>query len=282
MKFKHHIVNFVLSLLFLVSPAVQSEQPDNYVALLVIGSSYINGTTRIDDNTISALNGAAVGAGSYLSLGDALIRSRKLNGLVINEGVVGATTQDRVSCLWYDCLPGGQMPSYMSQFENALRRIAIYDPVNFTISGYNAKYVVIDMPNDCIHSDAFGVPQASAKPCINQDFIESANRVVDVANKALQLGITPILTLPPKYEDLELSLVQQGLGMYWVIGEYEYNILSETYKTTFESKVPGAIILDVWKHFTHRGDGIHPNRKTVKQAAEKIANIVSKTIGSTD
>jgi hypothetical protein len=31
-------------------------------------------------------------------------------------------------------------------------------------------------------------------------------------------------------------------------------------------------ILNIWNEFSHRGDGIHPNRKTVEHASKRVGN----------
>ncbi|MFZ5554130.1 MAG: SGNH/GDSL hydrolase family protein [Bacteroidota bacterium] len=275
------ICKATFSITIIFCPVVSHAEHNNEgEAIIVIGSSYVNGTTRIDDNFFGALNGLAVGSGAYLSLGDALVRDGKLNGLVVNEGAVGSTTFDRKSCLMYECLPGGRMLGFMSQFKNALKRVAIYDPMNpMTVAGYNASYAIIDIPNDCIHSDAFGQPQIVAMPCGIKDFEKSVDRIVKVINYAKYLGITPIVTLLPKYKDLNLSLVKRGLQLYWVIDEYSYTQFREIYQARIAENSEGAIILDVWgERFTHRGDGIHPDRKTVREAASRIANIINKRV----
>ena len=78
-----------------------AEQP-----ILVIGASFANGSTPFNDNLEAPLGGIAVGFGSYLSLGDALIRNSTVSGFVINEAQAGATTFDRESCLPEVCGPG--------------------------------------------------------------------------------------------------------------------------------------------------------------------------------
>ena len=271
------LTKIICAICFLIPVSTNAQSNSDSNALLVIGSSYVNGTTRIDDNGIAALNGLAVGLGSFFSLGDALVRNKKLNGLVVNEAAVGSTTIDRVSCLLYLCLEGGKMFGYMSQFDNALKRVAIYNPNNFgEIIGYNAKYLLIDAPNDCIHSDAFGIPQSVTYFCTDEEINASADRIIEVANKALSLGITPIVTIPPKYRDLDLSLVQQNLNLYWVVDEYNYNKIRKTYKVRFHDELPNAVVVDIWRKFVHIGDGIHPNRKTVMRAARKLSKIINQ------
>ncbi len=244
-------------------------------AVLIIGASYVNGTTRLDDKQLGSLGGLAVGSGSYLSLGDALVRQKRLNGLVVNEGSVGSTTFDRFSCLDNQCLPFGKLLGYEKQFENALKRSAVYDPENpGLISRYNTKYLVIGTANDCIHSDAFGIPQNQTQPCSMSEINSMIDIIIGIARSADELGIKVIIPLFPKYEDLDLEVLRQGLGFHWVIDEVQYNLLRDTYRQRLETELENAYIVDVWKKFTHRGDGIHPDRKTVKKAARKVAKLI--------
>jgi hypothetical protein len=116
---------------------------------------------------------------------------------------VGATTFDRFSCVNDYCLSGGKLLGYESQFKNVLKRVAIYEPNNPTPISYNAKYIIIGVSNDCIHSDAFGIPQSDTKMCTNQDIDESISHIIDVANNSLEIGITPLISIPPKYRNLD-------------------------------------------------------------------------------
>jgi len=245
-------------------------------AIIIIGSSYANGTTRLDDNQLGSLFGLAVASGGYLSLGDALVRDKKLNGLVINEANVGSTTFNRYSCLIYECLPYGQLIGYHEQFNNALKRTAIYDPsLPGGIAGFNAKYLIIDIPNDCIHSDAFGVPQIYTQPCTAEEMYHSAHHVIDVALHAESLGMTVIIPILPRYEDLDLALVKQQLGLLWVVNKPQYNKVRKNYTENLKTALVNSKIIDLWGKFQHRGDGIHPNRKTVTNAAQRISTMIN-------
>ncbi len=273
---KNIIVALILSTCIYSNNALSATRGDTD-ALIIIGSSYANGTTRIDDNQLASLGGLAVGSGAYLSLGDALVRERNLNGLVINEGNVGNTTFDRFSCFASQCLPFGKLLGYQKQFENALKRTAIYNPSSpGVITGYNAKYMIIGIPNDCVHSDAFGVPQSDTQPCTIAEINEIANNIIAIANQAESLGITVIIPIMPKYKSLDLGLVQLGLGLQWVADEYEYNDIRDTLKYRFRHELPDALVVNIWKKFVHRGDGIHPSKKNVKRAARKISLIIKE------
>lgn len=275
----HRIVSLVLAAVF--SPiaaysAVPSSAAD--MPLLLIGSSYENGATAIDAESIGALGGAAVGAGSYLSLGDAIIKDILPGvGLTVNEAAVGSTTFDRFSCFELACLAGGKMLGYLNQYKRALLRVALRDPLNpASIVGYNAKYIFIGMANDCIHSDAFGIPQARTTPCTSVEINASADRIIEVAKDALSKGITPIIPIHPEYKSLNLSLVQQGLGFVWVANEFQYNEVRNMFRTRFTAELPGALVVDLWTNFVHRGDGIHPDLATMKRTARKLKLIIRR------
>lgn len=238
--------------------------------ILMIGASYVNSKTRIDDNGIGSMGGVAVGFGSYYSLGDALIRNSDLNGLIVNEGSVGATTFDRFSCTYNRCLRGGKILGYKSQFEDALKRVAIYGVNNPVPIKYNADYIIIGVSNDCIHSDAFGKPQTKTKMCTEQDIEESITNIIDIAKESLKKQITPLISIPPKYSDLNLQLLEQGLHFYWVINEGTYNTYRNELIKRVEDELGKKYILNIWDKFSHRGDGIHPSRKTVEDASKKV------------
>lgn len=274
------ILNVFLGILF-ISTQAQADLTNEHIAsndkpILMIGSSYINSKTRIDDDGIGSLGGLAVGFGSYYSLADALIRNHNLNGLIVNEGNVGATTFDRFSCANDYCLSGGKLLGYESQFKNILKRVAIYEPNNPTPISYNAKYIIIGVSNDCMHSDAFGIPQSDTKMCTNQDIDESISNIIDVANNSLKIGITPLISIPPKYRNLDLKLLKQGLNLSWVIDKKTYKKYRRKLIFRIKDELGKKYILNIWNKFSHRGDGIHPNRKTVEHASKIVVKKLHK------
>ena len=275
MNIRDVVIRITGVLIFLHAAGTQAAVKGSSDAIIIIGSSYANNKTRLDDSNQGSLLGLSVGSGSYFSLGDALIRNTLLNGLVINEANVGSTTFNRFSCLTTQCLPFGQLLGYEQQFENALKRVAIYSPESpQKIIGYNAKFVIISMSNDCIHSDAFGIPQQDTQPCSIGDIYQSIDTIIRVVNKAEDLGLKVILPLMPAYKDLELILIKQGLGFTWVANEEQYNLIASTYKSRLTSELNNAYVVNIWKKFTHRGDGIHPNYKTANRGAKKIARLI--------
>lgn len=240
---------------------------DSQLPLLLVGASYAEAKTPYN-NGVAPLGGIAVGFGSYLSLGAALTRSPLLPGYLINEGQAGATTFARQACApgASTCGPAG-WDSYATQLQKALSRVA--QPPSFTT--YNAKYVVILSPNDCLHADAFGVPQTTTSPCSLAQMNQVADRLVAVGNQARAAGLTPIFDVMPRYKQLNLPLFQSLYGLAWVISENDYNTLRSVTSARVKAEVPGAIQIDIWKDFVNIGDGIHPTPETARKAAQAIA-----------
>ena len=249
-----------------VQAALAKERPSQ-LPLLVIGASYAEGKTPFN-NGIAPLGGISVGLGSYLSLGHALTRSELLPGFLINEAQAGAGTFARPYCApgAATCGPAG-WESYQTQLEKALARVAV--PPTFT--SVNAKYVVITVPNDCLHADALGVPQSMSQPCTPAQMNASVDRMIALGQFALSKGVTPIYDVYPRYHSLDLPLFRSLFGLAWVIGEYDYNQLRDLSRTRLQAELPSAVVLDMWKDFSHLGDGIHPDYATTKRAARLVA-----------
>lgn len=256
----------VMSLSLHAMAHAQQVKPSS-LPLLLVGASYADAKTPYNQPQ-APLGGIAVGFGSYLSLGAALTRNPDLPGYVINEGQAGGTTFARL-----DCLPGAttcgpaKWDSYLTQLQHALTRVGL--PPNFT--QYNAKYVVILTPNDCLHSDAFGTPQAQNQPCTPAQLNQVADRLIEVGAYALSKGITPIYDIYPAYNKLDLNLFRTLYGLNWVIGQPDFHTLRHLTRTRIHAELPAAIQLDIWQDFVHMGDGIHPTPETARKAAKIIA-----------
>lgn len=258
----------VFALSVVSSPwAGQGRERSSQAPLLVIGASYAQAATPFNGG-LAPLGGTSVGFGAYLSLGQALTRSALLPGFVVNEGQAGATTLARPACDpgTGTCGPAG-WDSYQTQLERALARVAM--PPTFV--QYNAAYVVITTPNDCLHSDAAGVPQSLSQPCTPAQLNQVVDRLIAVGHQALARGVTPIFDLPPRYEQLDLNRFASLFGLNWVIGRSDYNNLRELVRTRLKAELPSALVLDIWRHFVHQGDGIHPTSETTQRAAHVIA-----------
>jgi hypothetical protein len=263
------------SALALQQAMAQAQRPSQ-APLLVIGASYSEGKTPFN-NGIAPLGGISIGFGSYLSLGHALTRIGELPGFVINEGQGGAGTFARPYCApgAPSCGPAG-WDSYQTQLDKALARVAL--PPTFT--RYSAKYVVITTSNDCLHADAFGVPQSQSQPCTPAQMNATVDRLIALGNSALARGVTPIYDVYPRYQDLDLPLFRSLFGLAWVIGEADFNTLRDLTRSRLNAELPGAIVLDMWKDFHHQGDGIHPDYDTVRRAARTIATELLRRDGA--
>lgn len=261
-----------LALAFSACHAAIAHDKASQLPLLVIGASYSEGKTPFN-NGVAPLGGISVGFGSYLSLGQALTRTQPLPGYVIDEAQAGAGTFARLACApgARSCGPAA-WESYQTQFQKALARVAV--PPSFT--SYNAKYVVITTSNDCLHADAFGIPQSLSQPCTPAQMNQTVDRLIAVGNDALSKGITPIYDVYPRYERLNLPLFGSTFGLAWVISEADYNTLRQLAKTRLQAELHQAIVLDIWKDFVHIGDGIHPTPETTRRAARIIADELVK------
>lgn len=253
--------------------AAQAERPAALdLPLLLIGASYAEGKTPFN-NGIAPLGGTSVGLGSYLSLGQALTRENRLPGYVINEAEAGATTFARHACPPTASTCGAaSWSSYQTMLQRALARVAMPP----TFSQYNARYVAIITANDCLHSGAAGIPQSQAQQCTQDDMNAVADRLIAVGQFAQSKGLVPIYDVMPAYNNLNLPLFQQLNGQVWVIGENDYNQLRDTLRSRLQTALPDALVVDIWRDFKHIGDGIHPDQKTARKAAELVAKAIRK------
>jgi len=227
--------------------------------ILMIGASLENGSPPFNDQLLAPFGGAAVNAGSYLSLGDALT---VLGIFVVNEAQSGATSFDRDFCGPDTCAPFGWQ-GFGVQFQKALARVG----------GENASYLWIGLGNDCLTSIAVGAPWGAPPfgACSLSEVNVYIDRVITVAEQAKSAGLTPILPLYPSYDDLDLPLLQQQTGLPYVAGEQEYNFIASTWERRLSRELDDVIILDVWKRFEHLGDGLHPTPRTSLVAASTVA-----------
>ncbi|MFC1684422.1 SGNH/GDSL hydrolase family protein [Pseudomonadota bacterium] len=255
----------LFALIFLQPLSAAASEP----AILVIGASFSEAKVPFDDNMVAPLGGISVALGSYLSLGNALVKDPRLPGYVINEAQAGATSFDRSSCN-----PGpacvGEWQGYEKQLQMALARVTI--PVSPPIR--NARYVVITLGNDCLHSDAFGIPQDQTTPCDYAQMNAYIDRLLAVGQQALDASIIPVYDVYPPYSTLDMPSFQAAAGLYWVASEANYNALRDLHRTRLQAELPGAVVLDVWADFEHMGDGLHPSDKTTRKAATMIAQFI--------
>ncbi|TAN47545.1 MAG: SGNH/GDSL hydrolase family protein [Methylococcaceae bacterium] len=242
--------------------------------LLVIGASFANGSMPFNDQLQAPLGGISVGLGSYLSLGQALTRHPALSGYVINEAQAGASTFDRDNCA-PACTPGVGWQGYDKQLTKALARVSLYDAATGK-TFVNAKYVVISLGNDCLHSNAFGVPENQAVPCSPKQVDEYIDRLIDVGRQAEQAGLVPIYEKLPAWNRIDLAAAQQIYGLQWMVSAADYNFMRERLWNRLNKEMPDALVLDYWAGYETLGDHFHPSPKATKRAAQRIAEAISQ------
>jgi len=71
-----------------------------------------------------------------------------------------------------------------------------------------------------------------------------------------------------------MDIADPILGLLWRIGEDDYNEMRDLHMTRISEEMPGAILLDMWKGFVPMADGVHPDYKTTKRAANRIAKAI--------
>jgi hypothetical protein len=245
-----------------------SDQP-----ILVIGASYADGRLPFDDSLQAPFGGLAVGFGSYLSEGDALVRHGRF---VVNEAQAGATTFDRDMCLADFCVDVGWQ-GYATQLAKALARVTIRNPADPTqVLGYNARYVYISLANDCLHSGAAGIPMAQSSPCSQAEIDAFVDRVIDVGEDAMDVGLVPVFSRYPDYGDIDLSIQAAMTGLTWYASELQWNTIATTYEDRIADELPGAILVDAWHGMEVLPDGLHPTPKSADKAAKRIIDAIAE------
>lgn len=240
--------------------------------ILVIGASFADGRLPFNDAVQAPFGGAAVNFGSYLSVGDALVRTGRL---VVNEAQAGATTFERDMCLANVCMDVGWQ-SYATQLQKAAARVALPDPADPTqLLGYNASYVYISIANDCMHSGAAGVPQAQSAPCGQAEVDAFVDRMIAVGEDAMDMGLVPIYPLYPDYDDIDLAIQGAATGLTWWASEQQWDMIATTYETRIADELPGAILVDAWHGMETLPDGLHPSPRSAKKAARRIRDAIA-------
>jgi len=263
------LTNAILSFSLIFSGGAYSTPADVDKPIIIVGASFASASFPFNDALEAPLGGVAVNLGAYLSFGNALIKDPRLPGYVINEAQAGATTFDHPGCNPGPGCDNGNWEGYEKQLYKGLKRVSIplYPPIS------TAKYAVITIANDCLHSDAFGIPQDQAVPCSMNEINAYIDRLLNVGQQALNAGITPIFDIYPHYSSLNLSRVAAQFGLLWIADEAYYNQLRNTHLTRMTSELPGAIVMDIWADM-ETDDGIHPNEKSMRKAAAMISNFI--------
>lgn len=296
----------LLSGLLGVSAQVSATAIPENQALLVIGASFSNGatpcelnadTSGLGDNVLACLS---VGFGDYYSLGAALQANNKVKGQVINTAIGGATTFPRGG--FPTALPDGSVPGEATraavgweQYGMNQQYLRAFSQVNNFLTPpatVNAKYVVIDIGNDCLHANAFDESPADTVPdqCAlvgasgKTGLEETVDRLIALGQTAIDNGLTPIYTGYPDYvtgdstSGINFEVTQISTGFSWVISETSYDALVADYNNRIPAELGAdkVIMADAWGDFEHFGDGLHPDRATSKKAARKIVRKIRR------
>lgn len=294
----------LLSLLLTGSSSAGGFGPvvDKDEAILVIGASLEDGGSPCELNADGSgfennvLFCGGLNFGVYQSLATALQNRLLVRGQVINEAIGGATTFPRGG--YPTILPDGTVPGeafrtpvgweqygFNQQYVRAFTQV--FNPL-VTPPVVNARYIVIGIPNDCLHANAFDVAPANTVPdeCsqINPQsgksgLEEMVDRLIAIGQTAIASGITPIYTGYPPYVTgadtggINLDMAQALFGFSWVISEGEYNSMVADYNARIPATLGASnvIMSNVWANgYQNLGDGLHPTYNVSRQAAIKI------------
>ncbi len=269
-------------------------------AILVIGASLENGGSPctlnpdgsgVENNTLFC---GHVNFGSYMPLATALQNRWLVKGQVIDEAIGGATTFPRGG---YPAInPDNTIPEesdrspfgweqfgFNQQFVRAFSQVL--NPLTAPPT-VNARYIIIGIPNDCLHSSAFDVAPADTVPdqCAlvnpetgNTGLEEVVDRLIGLGQAAIASGLTPIYTGYPPYDaagtaGINLGTAQALFGFPWVMSETSYNSLRADYDARIPATLgPGNVIMaDIWSTYENLGDGLHPSISTSELGALRL------------
>ena len=146
---------------------------------------------------------------------------------------------------------------------------------DFGTGGYNMDYMIIGTGNDCLHSDAFGIPQYLTQRCTSVEINQTVDNMIEVGEMLISVGITPVYSVYPKWDDIQLSNLETGFGLMWTITESNYNLLRDTHSQRIAAELPSALLVDTWEEYSTIGDGIHPDETTTFRSAGKLLDAMN-------
>ena len=252
---------------FLISILITTKSFSSDKPILIIGASLHNGSSPFNQELASPLRGGAINLGSYVSLGDALVREKKF---IINEGQAGATTLPRFNCRAKINCTAQYWDGYETQLNRALARVTAPN------GSINADYVIVGAGNDCIHPNAFGVPWNETSRCSTEQFQRIVDRFVDIGKQVIKNGLTPIYASLPPFKDEDLKLVIDALDFPWIIDEQGLAELRALLENRLKAELSRLIFVDAWSGYDHIGDGLHPSPAVTQRAAKRILDAIDK------
>ncbi len=198
----------------------------------------------------SPLFGIGLAGCSFEGLDVGLIRNRFLQaqGFTVQNKAAGGSYS-------YD-VPGTGWQGYVSQFNELVTRTA------WPFDGENRlKVLVVSIMNDCLHS-ILCTPQEMEDGLIQN--------ILTVVNQAEAMGVPVLVNAYPDWEDLDLAMAAQVYGLPVTISESDYHYLQALHKTKLETH-PNVIYVEAWQGNFSTIDGLHPDKRSVKNASRRIA-----------
>jgi hypothetical protein len=232
----------------------------------IIGSSYENSSPPINDAGESPFfYGMAVNSGRFNDLGQNL--SAWGIDYVINEAESGATTFSRPGCSTTECTT-----AVWSSFDTQYSRLKART-FNPAVGKADVDYLYMGLSNDCLHSDAFGLPQNDAVTCTNSDRDLVVAEYVRLAEQAVLDGMIPVYSTLPEYDSLNLPALE-ALGIVWTVDKWRYSVLRYQLYNAL-TMVPGTVVLcDTYDNIQVGWDGIHPTQQSMNLAGKRVARAI--------
>lgn len=217
----------------------------------VVGASFAS----CEAPTNSPLFGIGLAGCSFEGLDVALTRNRSLeaHGYTVQNKAAGGSYS-------YD-VPGTGWQGYSSQFNELITRTA------WPFDGENRlKVLVVSIMNDCLHSVL----------CTAQEMEDGliAN-ILTLVNQAEAAGVPVLVNGYPDWEDLDLTLAAQTYGLPATISEGDYRYLQALHKYKLSGH-PNVTYVEAWQGNFSTIDGLHPDKRSVRAAAKKIARKIHK------
>lgn len=257
----------IMCLNLLFSEVVSNDNDEDKPLIMAIGASFVEPKIPFNVGMTTPFFGGCINSCDMLGLADAL---KWQQYLVVSEAQGGATTFERNGCN-PECIEG-HWDSYETQLFRALARV--YDQSSDTLQ---SKYLIVGIPNDCIHPDAFGVPINKARKCTTEDLDAVISRLISIGQIALDVGVVPLFSNYPDYASWDMDLLTEVYNLPWGIPENDFNYLKGQLKSRLISELPGAVLVDTWGEGFERipGDPLHPNKETSLRAVDKILNAIN-------
>lgn len=247
MKTANNTLFLSILMLFFSYTAQAVDWPSNPV-IGVIGASFADCDAPED----SPLQGVGYAGCSYEGLAVKLLKHEELDehGFTVQSSALGGSFS-------YD-VPDTGWKGLSSQYQRLISRTFWFDGVN------RLQYLVISIPNDCLHSIPCGVDD------MLNVLIANVKQVAEAAHAA---GTTVLINGYPRYEDLDLATVAAVFNLSNIISEDDYKLLKALHEQEL-SGLPGVIYVRPWEDMFVTIDGLHPNDASVRNAANVIADAI--------